>query len=88
MTQDGIYEDLTAIFRDVMDNDAIVLRPDMTAADVPGWDSQTHILLIVAAEMHFGIHFRTAELDGLHNIADFVGLIEARCPANRGGATG
>ena len=82
MTQAGIYADLTTIFRDVMDNDAIVLRPDMTAADVPGWDSQAHILLIVAAEI------RTAELDGLHNIADFVELIEARCQANRHGALG
>ncbi|MBO1325504.1 acyl carrier protein [Acetobacter sp. TBRC 12305] len=86
MTQSRIYDELNTIFRDVLDDDTIVLLPETTAADLPGWDSQTHIMLIVAAETHFGIHFRTAELDRLHNVADFVDLIEARCAKNQGAA--
>ena len=62
MTEDT-YAQLTDVFRDVFDDDALVIGPDTTADDVPGWDSQAHISLVVATEMRFGIRFRTAELE-------------------------
>ena len=78
MTETQIYAELTDVFRDVLGNDAIVLRPDTTAADVDGWDSHAHVTLVVATEMRFGIRFRTGELEGLHNVCDFVRLIEQK----------
>lgn len=44
-------------------------------AHVEGWDSQAHVSIIVAAEVHFGIRFRTAEFDELKNVGDLVRLI-------------
>lgn len=78
MTRDQIYAALTEVFHDVFDDDSIVLSDAMTAADVPDWDSQNHINLILAAENRFGIRFRTAELDSLKNVGEFVALIESR----------
>jgi len=78
MTEQDILEALTAVFRDVFDDDAITLRPETTADDIDGWDSQAHITLVVATEMRFGIKFRTGELEGLHNVGDFVRLIQTR----------
>lgn len=75
MREAEIYEQLTSVFRDVFDNDNIALRPDMTANDVEGWDSQAHVTLVVATEMRFGIRFKTSELEGLKNVGDFVRLI-------------
>jgi acyl carrier protein len=75
MTEAEIYARLTQVFRDVFDDDAIVLRSDTMADDVAGWDSQAHVNLVVAAEMQFGIRFRTAELESLHNVGEFVQLI-------------
>jgi len=78
MTEQQIYEELSAVFRDVFDDETITLRPETTADDIDGWDSQAHVTLIVATEMRFKIKFRTAELESLRNVGDFVRLIRAR----------
>jgi acyl carrier protein len=75
MTEAEIYAGLTELFREVFDDDDIVLTPTTTAQDINGWDSQAHVNLIVAAEMRFGIRFRAAELDCLHNVGDFAKLV-------------
>ncbi len=81
MTEPEILEALTELFREVFDNDDLVLTPETTAADVEGWDSQAHVNLIVAAEMKFGVRFRAAELDSLHNVGDFAALIATKMGA-------
>ncbi|MDB5945280.1 MAG: acyl carrier protein [Ramlibacter sp.] len=78
MTEPEVLQALTEVFRDVFDNDDIVLTPQTTARDVEGWDSQAHVNLIVAAEVRFGVRFRTAELESLHDVGQFVQLILAR----------
>lgn len=78
VTQEQIYAKLTDIFRDVFDNDAITLHPDTTAADVPGWDSLNHINLIAAAEIRFGVKFKTAELESLRNVGQLVDVIASK----------
>ena len=78
MTRDEIFAALIGVFRDVFDDDTIVLHENTTADDIADWDSQTHINLTLAAEMRFGVRFRTSELDSLKNVGDFVSLIEAK----------
>lgn len=78
MTQTDTYAVLNEIFQDVFDDDKLVVGPETTAADVPDWDSQAHINLIVATEMRFGIRFRTAELESLHSVADLARLIDVK----------
>ena len=55
MQSSEIYQQLSGIFADVFDDDAIVLKPEMTADDVDGWDSLTHIRLIISVEKAFKI---------------------------------
>lgn len=78
MTEQEIYRDLTSIFRDAFDDEGITISEATTASDIEGWDSQAHITLVVATEVRFGIRFRTAELEQLRNVGDFVRLIEAK----------
>jgi acyl carrier protein len=78
VTASEIYEQLTEIFRDLFDDDTLVLRPDITAADVPGWDSFNHVNLIVAVETRFNIKFKTAEIEGLRNVGHLVEVIESK----------
>jgi len=70
------------IFRDVFDDPAIVLRDDMTAGDVDGWDSLAHINLIIAVERKLGVKFATAEISRMkepgQNAGSFLRLIEAK----------
>ena len=78
MTTEQIYSRLTDIFRDLFDDDSLVLKPETTAADIPGWDSFNHINLLVAAEAAFGIKFMTAETESLHNVGHLVQVIEEK----------
>lgn len=76
---DELRNRLQEVFRDVFDDDAIVLRDGMTAADVAGWDSLMHINLIIAVEKRLGVRFATAEISGLkepgQNVGTFLALL-------------
>jgi acyl carrier protein len=78
MPLDDIYKDLLSIFRDLFDDENIMLSPDMTADDIDGWDSLTHINLIVVIEAHFGIKFKTAEIEAMHNVGHLATAIEKK----------
>jgi acyl carrier protein len=78
MDTSDVYRFLTEVFRVVFLRDDIVLRPDLTAGDVPGWDSFKQIEIILAAEQHFGVKLSTRELDGLNQLGDLVELIAAK----------
>jgi acyl carrier protein len=81
MQLDEIYARLTTIFHDLFDDDTLVLTPELTAADVPEWDSFNHINLIVAVEQSFKIKFQTAELEALHTVGHLAELIQTKLAA-------
>jgi acyl carrier protein len=78
MDEQSIYARLAEIFEDVFDDDSIVLTAELSAKDVDGWDSLTHIRLLLTVERAFKIKFSTAEIGKLENVGDLVSLIEAR----------
>lgn len=69
---------LTQIFRDVFDDDTIVLRPDLSAKDVEGWDSLTHIRLLLTIEREFHIKFTVTEVGELKNVGGLTELIQSK----------
>ena len=81
MDRPDIYAALNEIFRDVFDDPSLVVRPEMSAKDIPEWDSFNHINIIVAAEQRFGVKFRTADIDGLKSVGEFVDLIAQKSRA-------
>jgi acyl carrier protein len=62
----------------VFDEDLIEVTPELSAKDVDGWDSLTHIRLILTVEKAFKIKFSTSEIGKLENVGDLVTLIKAR----------
>lgn len=70
-----VYEKLTDVFRNVFQDDDIVLFPEMTAADVEGWDSLANIRLILAVETAFSIRLSAAQAASLAKLGDLVSLI-------------
>ncbi len=78
MDESRIYARLAELFEDVFDEDSINLTPDLSAKDVDGWDSLTHIRLILTIEKAFKIRFSTSEIGKLENVGDLVTLIQAR----------
>ena len=71
-------EKLNGIFRTVFDNDDLDIRPEMTANDVDGWDSLSHVNLILAVEKGFGIRFTQKELLTFKNVGDLLRSVEAK----------
>ena len=74
-TEAEIYPALTTIFHDVFLRDDLVLSEELSAKQVPDWDSFKQIEIIIAVETAFGIKFRTREMDSLNNVGDLVRLI-------------
>jgi len=77
MPEREIYAGLTAIFHELFGDETIVLAPETTARDIPGWDSLRMVLIAVAAEERFGIRLRTRDLDRLQTVGDLVAVILA-----------
>lgn len=77
MDETQIYTKLTGLFEDVFDEDSIKLSPGLSAKDVDGWDSLTHIRLMLTVEKAFKIKLSTSEIGKLQNVGDLVALIKA-----------
>ena len=75
MTTVEITEKVTSIFKDVLDNDDIILMRETIADDIEEWDSLAHISIIVAIEKQFKIKFDLAELKQLKNVGDLLDLV-------------
>lgn len=82
MDRDGVIDDLTPIFRDVLDTPDLHLTSGSNAQNVEGWDSLAHVNLVVAIEQHYDINFALGELQGLKNVGEMADLILIK----RGGA--
>ena len=78
MDEQKIYAKLTEIFQEVFDDDSITVSPELSAKDVDGWDSLSHIRLILTIERAFKVKFSTSEIGKLENVGDLVALIKAR----------
>jgi acyl carrier protein len=77
MDEPQIYARLAEIFNDVFDDESIAVTPELSAKDVDGWDSLTHIRLLLTVEKTFKTRFTTSEIGKLENVGDLVALIKA-----------
>lgn len=75
MEKSQILDEVQEIFREVLDNEEIVLNNATTADDVDEWDSLTHIQLIVAIEKHFNIRFTSREILSWQNVGQLIDSI-------------
>jgi acyl carrier protein len=78
MNETEIYAGLEVIFKSVFRRTDIKLSPDLTAADVPGWDSFRYVSIIVAAEEYFSMKFDGTDIDEFKNIGDLVYAISMK----------
>jgi acyl carrier protein len=78
MDDTQIYSLLAGVFQAVFDDETIEVTPQLTAKDVDGWDSLTHIRLILSVEKVFKIKFTNSEITNLENVGELVALIRAR----------
>jgi acyl carrier protein len=78
MDETTIYSQLSEVFARVFDDDSIKVSPELSAKDVDGWDSLTHIRLMLTIEKKFKIKFSTSEIGKLKNLGDLAKLIKEK----------
>jgi len=76
MTRNEILEKVTAIFRDVFDDENIIITDTTTAADIEDWDSLTHITLISEIEDAFDFKFSMKEVLGMKDVGEMFDILE------------
>lgn len=81
MTKDQILATLTDIFRDVFDDESIVLTRETTAADIEEWDSLNQIKLLLACEKAFGIKLKPRDINTLANVGEMADHLARVCAA-------
>lgn len=78
MSREEVYEQLNEIFRDIFDDEDIVVNDDTTADDIEDWDSLEHINLVVEIENTFEIKFNMGEVNSMKNVGEMVDIILGR----------
>lgn len=71
-------DQLTSVFRKVFDDSNLVITLKTTANDVVGWDSFSHINLMVTIEHYFKIKFTDREIASFKNVGELVANIEKK----------
>jgi acyl carrier protein len=70
--------ELSEVFREVLRQPELTLRPEMTAKDVRDWDSLHHVQLIVAVEKKFKVKFAMREVAELKNVGDLLRAVQSK----------
>ena len=78
MNREEITAKLTEVFRDVFDDEEIVLSDSTTADDIEAWDSLEHISLIAAVEKAFKMRFTMREVSGMKNVGEMIDILSQR----------
>ena len=78
MTREAVYETLNEVFRDVFDDESIVVNDATTSDDIEDWDSLEHINLIAAVEQEFGMKFNMGQVVTMKNVGEMVDIILSR----------
>lgn len=78
MNRAELWERLNEVFRDVFDDDKILVDENTTADDIEDWDSLEHINLIGAVEQEFKMRFKMKEVSSMKNVGEMASIIEQR----------
>ena len=81
MEVEKIKNQVQDIFRDVLDEESLTLARETTANDVDGWDSLTHIQLIVAIEKSFNVKFSSKEILSWKNVGELLDSLYSKVTA-------
>ena len=73
-----IFKGLNEVFKDVFDDEDIVVTAETTADDIEDWDSLEHINLIVAVEKKIGMKFSMGEVTTMKNVGEMAEIIKTR----------
>lgn len=75
MKRQELFEIVQEIFRDIFDDENLILEESTNSNDIDDWDSLNHINLVVAIERENKIKFNFDELTTLKDVGAMLDLI-------------
>lgn len=78
MTNEEIKDKIKVILISVLKHENFVIEDSLTAKDVEGWDSLSHMIIITEIEKCFEIKFKLKELNKMNNMGDLITLIQTK----------
>jgi acyl carrier protein len=78
MERTEILGKLQGVFKNILKNSSLDLTESLSAHDVDGWDSLTHMLIISEVEGSFKIKFKLKDLNKMKNIGDMIDIIASK----------
>ncbi len=78
MERKKIIEKIRVILIAVLKHEDFEMKEELSAADVDGWDSLSHMIIITEIEKEFNVRFKLKELNKLNNLHSLIDLIESK----------
>jgi len=75
MTREELLNGIQDIFRDIFDEDDMIVEDKTNSDDIEEWDSLNHINLVSAIEKEFEVRFALGELIALKDVGAMIDLI-------------
>ena len=77
MDRNELLKQINTIFIETLDEE-VKIEEVTTANDVEGWDSLTHIELVVAIEKKIKIRFTSKEIQSWNNVGEMLDCIDSK----------
>ena len=75
MNRNKLFNSVQEIFRDIFDEDDLIIKDKTNSDSIEEWDSLNHINLVSAIEKEFKIKFALGELMTLKNVGSMIDLM-------------
>ncbi|GAA3641576.1 acyl carrier protein [Flavivirga jejuensis] len=73
-----IKEKIKEVLVSILEHENFDMRDELTAADVDGWDSLSHMMILTKIEEKFNIKFKLRDLNKLKNMGTLVTVIQSK----------
>lgn len=78
MERNEIIAQVKQILKTALNHENFEMNETLSAADVDGWDSLSHMIIISEVEKQFSITFKLKELNKMKNMGDMLDLIASK----------
>lgn len=72
---ENIRQEVNQIFQHIFNNEQLQVADSMTANDIDGWDSLTHVDLISEIERHFAIKFKLRDITSMKDVGSLIRIV-------------
>jgi acyl carrier protein len=78
MNRTDVFNKVQEVFREVLEDEELIIKEDYNSEDIDDWDSLTHIILVVEIEKTFNMRFLSSEISNWKDIGAMITAIESK----------